>query len=114
MFSTKKYPKNKSQYTFRRVKNTLVKIPNYVAEEIKYVYEPLTEAMLIVTDKHNMNEYTYTPAKSGRYVIILPPGSYNLFVDVPDYKPISEDFELLGKSSFKATISKDYVFMSTE
>ncbi len=114
VFSSKKYPKNNSLYEFKQVKNSLVKIPNYVAPEKKYKFQPITDAMLIVTDKNNMNEYTYTPSRSGRYVIILPPGSYNIFVDVPGFKPVSEDFELLGKSSFRAEITKDYVFSPDE
>ena len=114
VFSPKKYPKNKDQYKFRWVKNTLVKIPNYEAPEIKYLYQPIAEALLIVTDKNNMAEYRYTPSNSGRYVIILPPGNYTVFVDVPNFESITEDFELRGKSSFKAEISKDYVFVSDE
>ncbi|PCH95560.1 MAG: hypothetical protein COB85_04400 [Bacteroidetes bacterium] len=108
-FSSKKYPKNKDQYVFKQVKSTLVKIPNYVEPEKKYVYEPLTEAMLIITDKNNMNEYTYTPAKSGRYVIILPPGSYNIFVDVPNLLYLAAPFSWTDHADSILLYSKGYV-----
>ena len=57
------------------------------------------------------NEYSYVPAETGRYVIILPPGKYNIFVEASGYEPISKDMQLLDKSSFKAEIIKDFVLM---
>lgn len=46
---------------------------------------------------------------SGRYIIILPPGRYNILVEVPGYKMYSEDVEILGKSDFRGSIKKDII-----
>lgn len=46
---------------------------------------------------------------TGRYIIILPPGKFNLLVEVPGFKNYSEDIEILGKSDFRSVIKKDIV-----
>ena len=44
---------------------------------------------------------------TGRYIIILPVGKFNMMVEVPGYGIYTEDVEILGKSSFRSVIKKD-------
>jgi tetratricopeptide (TPR) repeat protein len=46
---------------------------------------------------------------TGRYIIILPPGKFNVLVEVPGYEMYSEDVEIFGKSSFRSLIRKDFI-----
>ncbi|MCB0401532.1 MAG: PD40 domain-containing protein [Flavobacteriales bacterium] len=45
---------------------------------------------------------------SGRYIMILPPGRYNVLVEVPGYQTYSENMDVYGKSSFRSVIKKDF------
>lgn len=50
----------------------------------------------------------YTPnPNSLRYVIILPPGEFEVFVDSPGFEPVSFEVKILGKSSFQPEIERD-------
>lgn len=51
-------------------------------------------------------DYSPNPS-SGRYIIILPPGKYELMADVDGFLPYTEQIEILDKSSFKTEIKKD-------
>lgn len=42
-----------------------------------------------------------------RYVIILPPGEFEVFVDSPGFEPVSFEVKILGKSSFQPEIDKN-------
>ncbi len=44
---------------------------------------------------------------SGRYIMILPVGKYNMMVEVPGYEIYTEDIEIFGKSDFLSLIKKD-------
>jgi hypothetical protein len=50
-----------------------------------------------------------TNPKTGRYIIILPPGKFNVLVEVPGYDFYTEDIEIYGKSSFRSVIKKNFV-----
>jgi len=50
---------------------------------------------------------------SGRYIIILPPGDYNVLVEVPGFEMYTENIEIYGKSSFRSVIKKDYILKPT-
>lgn len=52
--------------------------------------------------------------KTNRYVIILPPGNYYLYIAAYGYKEIYEDLEILDKSSFKSFIEWDFVMEPEE
>lgn len=69
-----------------------------------------------VTDAETDEIYgDYLPNdKTNRYVIILPPGKYNLYIAAYGYEEIYEDLEILDKSSFKSFIDKDFVLEPTE
>ncbi len=69
----------------------------------------ITDVFISVTDLNTNDiygEYLTNP-KTGRYIMILPPGKYNLLVDATGYKMYSEDIEILGKSSYQTEIKKD-------
>jgi hypothetical protein len=71
----------------------------------------IKDVFISVLDKHTDELYGnyMTNPITGRYVIILPPGKFNIMVEVPDFKIITEDIEVLGKNSFRSLIKKDYI-----
>jgi hypothetical protein len=46
--------------------------------------------------------------KTNRYVIILPPGKYNMYVGAFGYEEIFKEIEILDKSSFKSFIDLNF------
>ena len=48
---------------------------------------------------------------TGRYIIILPQGRFNLLVEVPGFKLHSENIEVLGKSDYRSLIKKDFILI---
>lgn len=69
----------------------------------------ITDIAISVTDKKTGEIYgDYLPNfNTMRYVIILPPGEYDLMVDATGFKSITENIKILDKSSFQAEIDKD-------
>ena len=43
-----------------------------------------------------------------RYVIILPPGKFEIFVESDGYEEIYQNIEVLDKSSFQSHIELDF------
>lgn len=55
----------------------------------------------------------YTPnPNTMRYVIILPPGEFEVYVDSPGFEPVSFEVKILGKSSFQPEIQQDLQLVS--
>ncbi len=50
---------------------------------------------------------------TGRYIMILPPGRYNVLVEVPGFELYTENIEVYGKSSFRSLIKKDFLLKPT-
>ncbi|MBL4705125.1 MAG: PD40 domain-containing protein [Flavobacteriales bacterium] len=74
--------------------------------------EPKFEDVLIsVTDEETGDIYgDYIPNMDNmRYVMILPPGKYEVFVGCYGYEEIIENIEVLDKSSFQSHIEKDII-----
>jgi len=46
---------------------------------------------------------------SGRYIIILPPGVYNIHIEKDGYEAVVEDIEILDKSDYQTYIERDLV-----
>ena len=69
----------------------------------------LVDPMISVQDLDTGEEYgTYLPnPRTMRFVIILPPGRYNIYADAPGFEDYSEDLEILNKNAYKAEISRD-------
>lgn len=111
VFSSKKYPKNDPAYVFKSVKTTLVKKKSYQppVNEPSFITKILSDATITITDNEKGEEFSYTPTKTGKYVIILPPGNYHIFVEVPGYESVSKDIKIFDKSSFKPEIIKNFV-----
>lgn len=70
---------------------------------------PVESAEITVTDFYTGDLFgVYTPnSNTMRYVIILPPGEFEVFVDAPGFEPVSFEVKILGKSSFQPEIDKD-------
>ncbi len=69
----------------------------------------ITDISISVTDNKTGEIYgDYLPNfNTMRYVIILPPGEYNVMIDAAGFKAVSENIKILDKSSFQAEIDKD-------
>ncbi len=69
----------------------------------------IKDAFISVLDLQTDEEYgSYlTNPITGRFIMILPPGSYNLLVEVPGFKIFTEDIVIYGKSSRRTLIKKD-------
>lgn len=68
-----------------------------------------SDVFITVTEKKS-NEMVgnYVPnANSGRYVIILAPGVYEVSIEAPGCAPYTETINIADKSSFKPEIDKD-------
>ncbi len=75
----------------------------------------IKDVFISVLDKQTDELYgSYmTNPISGRYIIILPPGKYNILVEGLGFELYSEDVEIYGKSSYRSVIKKDYVLKPT-
>lgn len=74
------------------------------------------EIFITVTDKKT-NEVigNYVPnGNTGRYVIILAPGVYEISVEAPGCAPYTEAVSIVDKSSFKPEIDKDLLLKGTK
>lgn len=70
-----------------------------------------TDAAISVLDLQIDEEYgSYLPnPNTGRFIIILPPGKFNLLVEVPGYKLYMENIEIYGKDAYRSNLSKNIV-----
>ena len=68
-----------------------------------------TDVFITVTDSKSQEVVgTYVPnSNSGRYVMALAPGTYEVNLEANGFQTISEKITVLDKSSFKFEISKD-------
>jgi hypothetical protein len=68
-----------------------------------------TDVFITVTDTKTqeiVGNYLPNP-NSGRYVMVLAPGNYEINVEANGFTPITEKVTILDKSSFKFEINKD-------
>ena len=67
------------------------------------------DVLITVTDdKSGELTGTYLPnQKTGKYVVILPPGKYTLVVELFNFKLLSRKIEILDKASFQSEIEID-------
>lgn len=70
----------------------------------------IKDVFLSVLDKETDELYGnyMTNPISGRYIMILPPGKYNILVEVPGFDLYSEDIEIYGKGDYRSLIKKDF------
>jgi hypothetical protein len=66
-----------------------------------------SDVLISVTDITGEIFGNYSPnPNTGRYVVILPPGEYELSVEAPGFKPVVEKLKVLDKSSFTREVEK--------
>ena len=66
-----------------------------------------SDIFISITDNINkelIGNYIPNPS-NGRFVIILPPGKYQMNVEIPGYNTISKMIEIFDKSSYQAEIN---------
>jgi len=71
------------------------------------------DAFISVNDnitKQLVGNYLPNPA-TGRFVVILPPGKYQMNIEVPGYRMITKNIEVFDKSSYQAEINMNIEFM---
>jgi hypothetical protein len=92
---------------FNEIEPSLTVIIGYVKKN----NEQLKDYFITATDLHTGNIYgEYLPnPNSGRFIMILPPGKYEVFIDVPEEKPIVETIQILDKETYKSEIRKDFI-----
>jgi Tol biopolymer transport system component len=91
--------------------------PNYsvLRGEVKFTdasKKPAYNEIFITVTDHKTNEIVgnYVPnGNTGRYVIILAPGIYDITVEAPGFALYSETINILDKSSFLPEIDKDFL-----
>lgn len=68
-----------------------------------------TDVFITVTDSKTQEVVgTYIPnPNSGRYVMVLAPGNYEMSMEANGFQTVSEKISVLDKSSFRFEISKD-------
>lgn len=93
--------------TFNEIDPDYTVIKGYVTDSD--TTQILKNVMISVLDLQTDEEYGSYLANpnTGRYIIILPPGKFNLLVDVPNHKTYMENITIYGKDAFKSVISKN-------
>jgi len=95
--------------TFNEVDPQYTVIKGYVS--VADTTQRIKDVFISVIDLQTDELYgTYmTNPISGRYIIILPPGKFNILVEVPRFEMLTEDIEIFDKSSFRSVIKKDFI-----
>jgi hypothetical protein len=67
----------------------------------------------VTNDKNQEIVGNYVPnGNTGKYVIIVAPGVYNISIETPGFQAYTEKVNVLDKSSFKTEIDKDILIVS--
>ncbi len=51
---------------------------------------------------------SYKPKASGKYIIILPEGEYNISIEAEEYDTYNDKLNVMGKSDFKEMVQRNY------
>lgn len=98
--------------TFNEVDPQYTVLKGYVnASDSSQIIDVFISVLDLQTDEL-YGSYMTNPI-TGRYIIILPPGNFNVLVEVPGFELYTEDIEIYGKSSFRSVIKKDYILKPT-
>jgi len=75
----------------------------------------LEDVYIQITDQETDEIYgDYAPNDiSMRYVIILPPGKYNMYISAMDHEDIFEEIEIYDKASYKHEVDKNILLTPT-
>lgn len=98
--------------TFNEVENeysvVIGELTTKGGEDINY-----SDVFISVSDnitKELVGNYIPNPA-TGRFVVILPPGKYQLSMEAPGFKPINKTIQVYDKASYQAEISMKIEFV---
>ena len=112
-FSLEKAPKDDPSYVFKDFKIKQLPDPDYKpirrSKDATQTEIPVKEATISVNDAKTGDLVgRYLPApNSGKYIIIVPPGSFKLNIEADGFKDYSETFHVVGKGSFEQEIIKN-------
>lgn len=95
--------------TFNEVDPQYTVIKGYVnvADSTNQTIKDVFISVLDLQTDELYGNYMTNPI-TGRYIMILPPGRYNVLVEVPGFELYTENIEVFGKSSFRSLIKKDF------
>lgn len=95
--------------TFNEVDPQYTVVKGYVnaADTTKQNIKDVFISVLDLQTDELYGNYMTNPI-TGRYIMILPPGRYNVLVEVPGFEMYTENIEIYGKSSFRSLIKKDF------
>jgi tetratricopeptide (TPR) repeat protein len=66
----------------------------------------------VLSEKIQDNIGNYVPnSNTGKYVIIVPPGSYSVNIELPGFQSYTQKVNIVDKSSFKTEIERDIVLI---
>jgi tetratricopeptide (TPR) repeat protein len=100
--------------TFNEVDPQYTVLKGYVtATDTTQIIKDVFISVLDLQTDELYGSYMTNPI-TGRYIIILPPGKFNVLVEVPGFEMFTEDLEIFGKSSFRSVIKKDYILKPTD
>ncbi len=94
--------------------------PNYTAISGRIIAKDgnkkFKELFIQIVDAETDEVYgDYQPdERTQRYVMILPPGNYIMYVEADGYKMMDEDIEVLDKASFRNYLHNDIVLIPTK
>jgi len=91
---------------FKDVDSKYTVIVGTVSNELNKQFDDVSIQVTDFETDEVYGEYAPNP-RTNRYVIILPPGKYNMFTEAKGYKGQFEVVEILDKKSFKSEINKD-------
>ena len=93
--------------TFNEIEPDYTVLKGYITTEDTTTI--IKDVFISVIDLSNDELYgTYlTNPITGRYIIILPQGNFNMMIEVPGFKVYSENIEIQGKSDYRSLIKRD-------
>ena len=102
-------PEGQGDYDIYRLTIAEVESEYSVIRGVLSSNSDIENATITVTDLVNGDPFGYyTPnASSMRYVIILPPGEFDVLVTADGMQPVAFEVNILGKSSFQSEIVRD-------
>jgi hypothetical protein len=111
-FSYDKAPLDDLSYAIKDVKIVMVPIEGYKTPPKnlpKQTSVPIQNAYLEVFDSNQklVGKYLANP-HTGKYIVILPPGKYDMTIEADGFKKTETKLNILDKGSFKNEITKDY------
>lgn len=111
------FPKDNPKVIFKDIstlevkKNTDSKLNSNKTEPTEPIYNMVSFATLTLTNKKTGDFYgTFQSLpNTGKYVIIAPPGEYEIEIEAEGFQNLKETISILDKASYKVEITKDFI-----